>query len=300
MISFVKMHALGNDFMLLDTRQQAMPLSTKAIMALADRHTGIGFDQLLCLAPSITPGVTVKYRIYNADGREVSQCGNGARCVAHYLYLEGHAKDAPVVLETDKGLITVTPVHALGLSHRNMLGDVGYYRAALATPQFDVTAIPVNPEGASMPRKSWLAWQYRGKTYEGALVNVGNPHWIIPVDAWDTEMLSHIGQALNDEAVRQGTGAVFPEGVNVTWLQCNDNQSLSIETFERGVGLTRACGSAAAAAAVVAISEGWCDNHASVSMPGGQVWVTWAEAAQMVDVTGEAVLLYRAKLEGLP
>lgn len=296
-LQFTKMQALGNDFLFIDARQQPMTLNATQIRALADRHTGVGFDQLLCLASTTESGIDGIYRIFNADGQEVSQCGNGVRCVAHYLYVKGKPKHEAVVLKSRAGLVTVTPDTNVNTG-AHVLGDVGYYRAALTIPQFDAAAIPVNLQAnvVTMPRTGWLSWQYRGETYAGGVVNVGNPHWIMPIQAFDEYELQQLGEVLQVGSDLLEVETIFPEGVNLTWLFVENDHQVHIETYERGVGLTQACGTAAAAAAVVAISQGWCDNPVWVFMPGGQLLVDWTGEGQAVNITGEAVLVYHGEL----
>lgn len=293
MLKFVKMHALGNDFVVIDARTQICQLTTSQIKALADRQRGIGFDQLLCLEET-AQAADAYYRIFNADGREVGQCGNGARCVAHYLYLLGKPKTEPVILASKHGLMTVTPA-LTNMSSDNVVGKLGYYRVVLAIPSFEPEQIPVlKTNHGKLP---WLEWEETKATvnhqrFKGVTVNVGNPHWIIPSEHLDIALLQRIGPLLND--VSQSP---FPEGVNISLLRVDNRQKITISTYERGVGMTQACGSAAAAAAVVAILEGWCDNSLDVSMPGGHVRVTWAGDLQAVEMTGPAVLVFHGELD---
>lgn len=300
MIQFVKMHALGNDFMLLDARNQAVTLTAAHIKALADRHSGVGFDQLLYLEASNNDKQDAIYRIFNADGQEVGQCGNGARCVAHYLYLQGKAKHEPVVLSSQAGLITVT----CDAQHDVLSNEPSCYRAALAIPTFSAAQIPLNTQlidnHVATLAHGLLTWSYLSERYQGGVVNVGNPHWVIPMPFEHIEdKLKYLGEALQ---VEDGDShqSLFPEGVNVTWMQIQNKHEVRIETYERGVGLTRACGSAAAATAVVAISQGWCDNPVRVNVADGYLMVEWGGNDTPVFVTGPAVLVYYGQLAVLP
>lgn len=301
MMQFVKMHALGNDFMFIDARHQSITLTTAQIQAWANRHEGVGFDQLLLLESAKNQEIDGVYRIFNADGHEVSQCGNGARCVAHYLYLKGKARHEPVILSSQAGIITVTnDFNQLNVGTSTQ--DMDYYRAALAVPTFIPEKIPLNmtmidKQEATLD-KAMLTWTYQGTRYQGGIVNVGNPHWVIPVETWVEDTLCRLGAVLQVEPSYTKHVPLFPEGVNVTWVEIQNRHEVRIKTYERGVGLTRACGSAAAATAVVAISQGWCDNPVRVNVADGHLMVTWEGMHTPVFVTGPAVLVFHGDING--
>lgn len=294
---FTKMQALGNDFVLLDFRGSPLAhLSAAEVSALADRRRGIGFDQLLYLQDTHVPGADCTYRIFNANGLEVEQCGNGARCVAHYLYQQEPDRQTPIVLASLAGLITVQRELDGDVS---ALGNVGFYRAALAKPLFHLEAVPVNAEALGVTRcePSILQITMDGLGYEGGIVNVGNPHFIIPVSHFDDDALAILGERLQvQEGSAHAATAIFPEGVNLSWMQLEDSHQLSLHVFERGVGLTEACGSAAAAAAVLAILRGWCVNPVKVYMPGGYLTVHWPDKTDMVSIAGPAVMVYQGTI----
>lgn len=261
-LAFAKLEALGNDFMLVQGAQ--LTLTADQIRALADRRTGVGFDQLLFVCPRSEPA-HYDYRIYNADGSTAAQCGNGARCVGRWLReTTAVGSDALIRLELAG--------HA---QHVRVRGDV--IAAELPPPQFAI---------AGQPR----ARQSLGTVaVRGAVLSLGNPHFVIDVDDTDRAEVSAIGAAINADPA-------FVDGVNVGFMSRLAAGRVALRVFERGVGETRACGSGAAAAAVVAMLDDQRASTMTVAMPGGELQVHWAGLGQPVWIEGPARLVYRGEL----
>lgn len=249
-IPFIKMHGLGNDFVVLDARKTPLPPMTPAVArALGDRRTGIGFDQLVLLEPSRTPeaGHAFRMRIFNNDGGEVEACGNAARAVA---LLHGEA----AVIETGGGPIALEPL-------------AGGARVDMGAPRFDWDAIPLAfpMDTATMP----VGWPLADGALEGPMaVNVGNPHAVFFVDDADAVPLDALGPVIEHDPL-------FPARVNVNVASLAGLDHLKLRVWERGAGLTRACGTGACATAVAAIRRGLVDSPVRVTLPGGDLVIAW-------------------------
>lgn len=262
-LPFVKMHGLGNDFVVLDTRENAVPAIDKAsAAAISDRHTGVGCDQLILLEPS--DHADFRMRIYNSDGGEVEACGNASRAVAIL-----HGK--PARIETAGGVITVTPT-GTGASV-----DMG-------KPRFEWQSIPLDyaMDTAAMP----LAW---GPLETPVAVNVGNPHVVFFTPEAPEIDLAHWGPQIEEDPV-------FPQRVNVNLAHLVGESHLALRVWERGVGLTRACGTGACATAVAAIRKGITGETVRVSLPGGDLTIHWREGAN-ITMTGPAQESFRGTFE---
>ncbi|BDI60796.1 diaminopimelate epimerase [Qipengyuania nanhaisediminis] len=262
-VPFVKMHGLGNDFIVLDARKDSLPAMTgAAARALADRRTGIGCDQLVLLEPSETEAF--RMRIFNADGSEVEACGNAARAVALL-----HGERARI--ETGGGPITLEPAQ-------------GGARVEMGTPRFDWESIPLAfaMDTANMP----VGW---AELENPAAVNVGNPHVIFFVE--DTELvdLAALGPLIERDAL-------FPKGVNVNVASLVGPDHLRLKVWERGAGLTRACGTGACASAVAAMRRGMTGRTVTVTLPGGDLVIEWRADETMV-MTGPACEAFRGSFE---
>jgi diaminopimelate epimerase len=271
-IPFRKMNGLGNDFVVLDARTRALPLSPVMVRAIADRKEGIGCDQVVALEPSRKADAFM--RIWNADGGEVGACGNAARCVAALLADELSASN--VSIETESGVIAAS-VNADG----SVTIDMGAPRFAwneipLAEPFDDTRAIEIgaldDPALASP-----------------SAVNVGNPHCLFFVDDVEAHDLARLGPALEHHPL-------FPERANISLVQVLGPAHLKVRTWERGAGLTRACGTAACAAAVGAARRALSGRKAQVSLPGGDLLIEWREEDGHVLMTGPYALDYVATL----
>ncbi len=264
---FTKMQALGNDFVVIDGIHQSVRFNSDDIRLLSDRHRGIGFDQLLLLETSATQGVDFRYRIFNADGGEVAQCGNGARCLALFIRDTGLSIKSEVCVETFEGVLRL---RALAKNRAS---------ASLGIPRFDPSEIPHQLSGSGPSYHITI----EGQELELWTVNVGNPHAVLKCNRLDSVDVDKIGRALNAHSA-------FPKGVNVGFLMTDpvSEQKIHLRVYERGVGETQACGSGACAAAVVALSQGWCQGSVTVQQPGGDVEVQWGNDGTEVWLTGPA------------
>ena len=272
-INFSKMHGIGNDFMVVDTFSQSFEPSSDLIRSLADRHFGIGFDQLLLLSPPSNEGIDVNYRIFNSDGGEVMQCGNGARCAAKYLAENGLVNKTEIVAETGAGVLT------LKIAGEEVCVNMGVPKIAPA----DIPAIVEKQEVVYLFRVDDLV-------LNAGLVNMGNPHFVSiveDVEQTEVEILGPKVQALD----------VFPESVNVGFMQIIDRNTIRLRVYERGAGETLACGSGACAAVVSGRLQGLFDDKVSVHLRGGKLNVEWLGHGQPVMMTGPATCVYRGTIE---
>lgn len=262
-IAFTKMHGLGNDFIVLDAREQALPaLSSQTIRALSDRTLGIGCDQFIVLEGDAE--ATVRMRIYNADGGEVEACGNATRAIGMLL-------GEPATIATAGGLLATSP------QTDGIAVDMG-------VPRFDWDAIPLAypMDTAAMP----VGWDM---LEQPSAVNVGNPHVIFFVEDCDAIPLDELGPQIE-------TDPLFPERVNVNVASVEDRQTLRLRVWERGVGLTRACGTGACATAIAAMGRGLVDRDVTVHLPGGPLTIAWGEDDR-ITMTGPATEAFRGSFE---
>ena len=228
-IPFSKMHGAGNDFVVINQMNRDFHLTSFQIKKMADRNFGIGFDQLLIIEKPTQASAEFKYRIFNADGGEVGQCGNGARCFFHYLKIKNLSSNNEITVETQSGVIV--------LSYKND----GLISVDMGVPVFDHEKIPFISINANVPSVT-----VDSKTYEFFPLSMGNPHAVIKLPKLTGIYLVTIGKALQ-------RSPAFPESVNVGFVQVIDKHTLSLKVYERGSGMTLACGSGACAAAVIAV-----------------------------------------------
>ncbi len=261
--AFTKMHGLGNDFVVLDTRAQAIPPMTAAMArALADRKTGIGCDQLILLEESTT--ADFRMRIFNADGSEVEACGNATRAVALF-------HGAPAHIETAGGILAVQP-------------GSGGAAVDMGEPRFDWEAIPLAyaMDTAALP----VGWE---ELEQPTAVNVGNPHAVFFVDDCDAVPLDRLGPMIEHDPL-------FPQRVNVGVATVESRDAMRLRVWERGAGLTRACGTGACAAAVAAMRRGLVDREVTVTLPGGALLIAWGEDGRLT-MTGPATESFRGTFD---
>jgi diaminopimelate epimerase len=261
--AFTKMHGLGNDFVVLDTRVQALPPMTPAVArALADRRTGIGCDQLILLEGSDV--ADFRMRIFNADGGEVEACGNASRAVA---LLHG----VPARIETAGGILTARPEH-------------GGAAVDMGEPRFEWDEIPLAyaMDTAALP----VGWD---ELEQPAAVNVGNPHAVFFVDNCDAIDLEHLGPEIEHDPL-------FPERVNVNVATIESPGAIRLRVWERGAGLTRACGTGACATAVSAMRRGLVRREVTVSLPGGPLLIAWGDDGR-ITMTGPAAESFRGTFD---
>lgn len=273
-LRFAKMHGLGNDFVVLDALDAAVKLSEPRVRELADRRTGIGFDQLLLLeAPKAGP-FHANYRIFNADGGEVEQCGNGVRCVARYLANRGLVKNGEVRLGTIAG-----PVQA-------ELTEDGMVRANMGVPRLEPAEIPFVASARAMVYEL----DVDGRTVEIGAVSMGNPHAILDVPDVDSAPVQELGPRIEHHAR-------FPKRANVGFASWQDRKNMRLRVWERGTGETLACGTGACAAVVWGRLLGWLDESVNVGLRGGKLVVSWRGEGEPVWMTGPAVTVYEGQVE---
>ena len=267
------MHGLGNDFVVIDNIHQAVELTTEQIRFVADRRFGVGCDQLLLVEPPRDTHTTFFYRIFNADGGEVEQCGNGARCFARFVRDHGLSDANEINVGTAKGSI------------RLYIEADGQVRVNMGPPRFDPKEIPFE---ATAQAKSYPL-QVTDRVIEIGVVSMGNPHAVIVVDDVLTAPVLGLGPEI--ETHRQ-----FPERVNTGFMQIQDRRHIALRVFERGVGETLACGTGACAAVAVGRARGLLDERVDVSLPGGQLVVSWHGNNEPVWMTGPATRVFDGRV----
>lgn len=269
-INFTKMHGLGNDFVVIDGVNQKFSFASARIKALADRHFGIGFDQLL-IVENVAAGsdADFSYRIFNADGNEVAQCGNGARCFAHFVL----AKQL-----TDKNLIKVD-THAGQLSLKT--NQNGLISVDMGIPNHNPKSIPLHSE----QEKKFYTAIIDGVTREFAAVQLGNPHAVLQVQDINSVPVATLGSKLQKHSI-------FPEQANIGFMQLIDRQQIKLRVYERGANETLACGSGACAAVIIGIEQGLLDNKVKVKLRGGELEISWLGRGKSVFMTGPVATVF--------
>lgn len=269
-VPFTKMHALGNDFVLIRGDGLALP-SPARIRALADRRRGIGFDQLLWLEAAKRAGEDIHYRIFNTDGSEAEQCGNGARCIAQLVAKPGQQ-------ELELG-------HRTGSVHAR-LSDDGTVSIEMAVPEFDPLLVPFRA-GQQAPRYSITVG---ADTVDIGVVSMGNPHAVVPVTDVDLAPVNHLGPLLERHER-------FPNRANISFMQVVARNRIRLRVFERGVGETTACGTGACAAVAIGRLWGLLEPQVTVELPGGDLQIRWEGAGLPVWMTGEAVTAFEGTVQ---
>lgn len=273
-LKFSKMHGLGNDFMVLDLVTQSGHIRPEKVRELADRHFGIGFDQLLIVEQPSQPDVDFRYRIFNADGSEVENCGNGARCFARFVYEQNLTGKRDIRVETAAGLMEL---HLT--DDRQVVVDMG--RPVLEPADIPFSASAFAPEySVSIPGI--------GDLQLGA-VSMGNPHAVIRVDNIDSAPVDLWGPLIEPYL------PLFPRKVNVGFMQVVDAHHIRLRVYERGAGETLACGTGACAAVVSGQLRGWLQPGVTVSLPGGDLLIEW-DGESSVRMTGPAVTVFEGRI----
>jgi diaminopimelate epimerase len=272
-LRFSKMHGIGNDFVVLDCRQRAFPLDATQIRALADRHTGVGFDQLLSIEPARNPACAFYYGIWNADGSPSGQCGNGVRCVAAWLHRAGAlVLGDSVMIESPSGPVTV---RLLGADEVTV--DMG-------EPMFEPARIPFAADAAA-DRYEIVAGDER---LDIGAVSMGNPHAVGVVDDLADPALQRLGPLLTNHPR-------FAQGANAGFVQRLDRGQLRLRVHERGAGWTRACGTGACAAMAVLHQRGDVADAVAVELPGGTLRIDWAGPGHTLWMTGPAAFAFEGE-----
>ena len=268
-LAFTKMHGAGNDFVVIDGVTQVVNLSTAQLRRLADRHRGIGCDQILMVTPPDNPDADFRCHIFNADGSRAGQCGNGARCIGRFLKEKRLTQQRDILLLTDD--------HSLSLS----LTEDGRVFAGLGAPRFAPTEVPFQADEI----QDQYTLDVLGQSLSIGALSMGNPHAILMVDDCDAAPVSTLGPLL-EAHVR------FPERVNVGFMQIQSRDEVKLRVFERGVGETDACGSGACAAAVHGIKLGLLDEKVAVNLPGGKLSVSWQSGDDRVWLGGPTATVF--------
>lgn len=266
---FTKMHGAGNDFVVIDGVTQAVNLNTNQLRRLADRHRGIGCDQILMVTPPDSPDADFRYHVFNADGSRAGQCGNGARCVGRFLREKRLTRQREILLQTDDD--------SLALS----LTEDGRVFAGLGAPRFAPAEVPFQADET----QDQYTLDVQGQSLSIGALSMGNPHAILMVDDCDAAPVSTLGPLL--EAHTR-----FPERVNVGFMQVQSRGEVKLRVFERGVGETDACGSGACAAAVHGMKLGLLDEEVLVSLPGGKLSVSWPAMGDRVWLGGPTATVF--------
>ena len=274
-IKFSKMHGLGNDFVVIDGMRQYVELTPETIRALGDRHTGIGFDQLLLVEPPTAPGADFRYRIFNADGGEVEQCGNGARCFVRFVHDQKLTDKTAIVVETKRGII-----------HPRLEAN-GLVTVDMGQPRFAPAEIPFESETDAAEQPLSLT---DGATLMIGAVSMGNPHAVTVVADVDTAPVAGQGPLIESHAR-------FPQRVNAGFMQVIDRHNIRLRVYERGAGETLACGTGACAAVVSGIRRGLLDSPVLVQTRGGELNIAWNGAGQSVIMTGPAVTVFTGEID---
>ena len=278
-LPFTKMHGAGNDFVVIDLRAGVAPPGADLCRAIADRHTGVGCDQILTIEPPRTAQAAASYRIWNADGSSSQQCGNGARCIAAWVLRDSAARDPERCLTDRFQLDSPTGTHAVDVI------DLHRYRIAMGRPVFQPADIPLHGFEAAQTR---YALAFGGETLEIGAVSMGNPHAVIEVDDIDAAPVATFGPAVQRHAA-------FPESVNVGFAQVVSRQRIRLRVFERGVGETLACGSGACAAAAVLMQRGRIDRDVAVDLPGGTLDIAWPDDDAQIAMAGPAAFVFEGE-----
>jgi diaminopimelate epimerase len=274
LLRFTKMQGLGNDFVVIDAINQDVRLAPEQVRFLADRHFGIGCDQLLIVEPPRQPGVDFRYRIFNGDGGEVEQCGNGARCFVRFVHDRGLTSKREIRVETHGGIIAPR------------LEDDGAVTVDMGAPRLGPPEVPFVSDSDAVVQ----ALDVEGETVYITALSMGNPHAAQVVADVDAAKVSTQGAAIERHPR-------FPQRVNAGYLQVLDRHAIRLRVFERGAGETLACGTGACAAVVAGILRGLLDSPVRVSTRGGDLAIAWAGAGQPVMMTGPAVAVFHGEIE---
>jgi len=273
LVNFSKMHGLGNDFLVLDNVTQNVYLSNEQIRHLADRNFGVGFDQVLVVEPPYDPDLDFHYRIFNADGSEVGQCGNGARCFAKFVRLKGLTNKNKIKVSTQSGKMTL------------FVERDGNVSVNMPTPKFEPNQIPFTAqkvEGTYILRSE-------DETVLCGAVSLGNPHCVLTVDSISEAPVDTLGKALS-------THERFPQQTNVGFMEIVSPDYIKLRVYERGAAETLACGSGACAAVVVGQVQNKLSRNVTVELPGGKLKIYWKGPGNSVKMTGPAVHVFDGQL----
>jgi len=274
-IHFTKMHGLGNDFVVIDAVRQRIDLSSAQARFIADRHFGIGCDQILIVEPPSQVGVDFRYRIFNADGSEVEQCGNGARCFVRFVHQQGLSDKRALRVETRSGIIALS------------LEADGEVTVDMGVPRFLPVEIPFESDSDALVQPLEVAGF---GVFEITAVSMGNPHAVQVVADIDRAPVTQAGPLIESHPR-------FPERVNAGFMQIVSRHEIRLRVYERGAGETLACGTGACAAAVAGIQRGLLDTPVRVHTHGGDLLIAWAGEQAPVLMTGPAVTVFEGEID---
>jgi diaminopimelate epimerase len=280
-IRFTKMQGAGNDFVMLDGITQRVELGPAELQRLANRRFGVGADQILLVERARQPGIDFRYRIFNADGGEVEQCGNGARCFVRFVHDRGLTHKRTIRVETLGGII------------EPRLQDDGRVAVDMGVPVFEPARIPFDAEGLvarAAERDRLWPLDIHGRTIEFSVLSMGNPHAVQMVDDVERAPVARDGPVI-EHHVR------FPSRVNAGFMQVLGRHAIRLRVWERGAGETLACGTGACAAAVAGILRGALDSPITVHARGGELSIAWAGAGQPVLMTGPAEAVFEGEID---
>ncbi len=272
-LTFTKMHGAGNDFVVIDLISQHCDLRARHIRKLADRRLGIGCDQVLVVEAPRTPDVDFRYRIYNADGEEVEQCGNGARCFARFVRDKRLTRKRIISVETAGGVLELR------------VRDKHQVEVNMGAPILEPANIPYT----AGDRSHFYQLDVAGQTLEIGAVSMGNPHAVLRVDQVGSAKVEELGPLVESHED-------FPQRTNTGFMQIVSNTEINLRVYERGVGETLACGTGACAAVVYGIGRGWLHDTVTVNLPGGKLTVSWAGEGEPVIMTGPTAVVFEGSI----
>ncbi len=275
MIDFTKMHGLGNDFVVIDAINQAISLTPVQIKFIADRHFGVGCDQLLLVEKASSTNADFKYRIFNADGSEVAQCGNGARCFARFVRDKNLSTDDEITVETDSGHLILS------------FDEADLITVNMGIPKHTPNEIPLKTEEEAL----FYTVPVNDTEKAFGAVSMGNPHAVITVNDIAVAQVAELGEALENHPF-------FPERANIGFMQIINRCAIKLRVYERGAAETLACGSGACAAVVIGIEQNLLDHkNISVELLGGLLDISWAGRGQPVFMKGPATSVFEGQIE---
>ena len=272
-LKFTKMHGAGNDFVMLDGVRQSIQLTPEQLRLMADRHFGVGCDQILLVEKAQLAETDFRYRIFNADGSEVEQCGNGARCFVRFVLDQGLTQKREIAVETKSGLI------------KPRLEENGQVTVNMGTPVFDAERIPFTDGKNEVIEQLEVA----GEIVQVSALSMGNPHVVMVVTDMESAPLATQGPLIERHPR-------FPQRVNVGYMRIVDRDHIKLRVFERGVGETLSCGTGACAAVVAGIRRGLLNNAVQVATRGGGLNISWEGDAAPVLMTGPAITVYDGEI----
>ncbi len=274
LLKFTKMHGAGNDFVVIDLVTQRCKLRPQDVRKLADRHLGIGCDQVLVVEPPGSPEVDFRYRIFNADGKEVEQCGNGARCFARFVRDKKLTRKRVITVETSAGIIELRV-----RENHQVEVDMG-------VPIFEPGRVPFKADAraASYPLK------INGDTLEFGVLSMGNPHAVLKVESVADVDIARLGPLIENHPR-------FPRRVNAGFMEVVAANEVRLRVFERGTGETLACGTGACAAVVYGLQQGWLTGTVTVHLPGGKLSISWEGEGHPVKMTGPTAQVFEGTIK---